>query len=244
LFRKLIQFLRLPFLSKRNNFYQLKMITGLFPGNIHLYEIALTHKSASVSLPDGSTINNERLEYLGDAVLGAIIADYLYLYFPDKNEGFLTQLRSKIVKRKQLNKLAFKIGLSQLIILNTRQNQHKENILGNAFEALIGAMYLDHGYYKTRKFVINKILKRHINLEKLARKESDFKSRLIEWSQKNKKEISFITEECTDKTDEQMFASIVIVTGEELGRGKGYSKKDAEQKASEKALGKIADQID
>jgi len=244
LFRKLIQFLCLPFLSKRNSFYQLKMITGLFPGNIHLYEIALTHKSASVSLPDGSTINNERLEYLGDAVLGAIIADYLYLYFPDKDEGFLTQLRSKIVKRKQLNKLALKIGILPLLVLNTRQNQHKENLLGNAVEALIGAMYLDHGYYKTREFVINKILKRYLDLEKLARKESDFKSRLIEWSQKNKKEISFVTKECTDKTDEQMFVSTVMMTGEELGRGKGYSKKDAEQKAAEKALEKITDQID
>jgi len=217
------------------------MITGFFPGNIQLYQIALTHKSASLSLPDGSTINNERLEYLGDAILGAIIADYLYLRFPNNNEGFLTQLRSKIVKRKQLNKLAFKIGMSPLLILDTRQHQHKENILGNAFEALIGAMYLDKGYYKTRKFVIYKILERHLDLEKLARKESDFKSRIIEWAQKNKKEITFVTEECPGKIDELMFVSQVMIIDEELGKGTGHSKKDAEQKAAKEALEKITD---
>lgn len=220
-------------------FYQIRMITGFFPGNLHLYEIALTHKSASVSLSDGSSVNNERLEYLGDAILDAIIADYLYLCFPNNNEGFLTQLKSKIVKRKQLNKLAFKIGMSPLLILNTSQNQQKENILGNAFEALIGALYLDKGYYKTRKFVISKILEKHLDLEKLARKESDFKSRIIEWSQKNKKEIQFVNYESTNEKDQQVFVSRVMILDEELGKGTGYSKKDAEQKAAKEALEKI-----
>ena len=219
--------------------HQIRKITGFFPRNLYLYEIALTHKSASVSLPDGSTVNNERLEYLGDAILGAIIADYLYQRFPNNDEGFLTQLRSKIVKRKQLNKLALKIGLSPLIILNTHQKQQKENILGNAFEALIGAVYLDKGYYKTRKFVNCKILEKHIDIEKLARKESDFKSRIIEWSQKNKKDIHFINKESTNENDKPVFVAQILLFDEELGKGIGYSKKDAEQKAAKIALDKI-----
>jgi len=190
-------------------------------------------------MPDGSSVNNERLEYLGDAILDAIIADYLYLRFPNNNEGFLTQLKSKIVKRKQLNRLAFKIGISPLLILNTHQIQQKENILGNAFEALIGALYLDKGYYKTRKFVISRILEKHLNLEKLARKESDFKSRIIEWSQKNKKEIQFVNHESTNENDQQVFVSRVMMLDVELGKGTGHSKKDAEQKAAKEALEKI-----
>ncbi len=236
---KFIQFPRLPFLDSRNILCQIRTITGFIPRNLHLYKIALTHKSASVSLPDGSSVNNERLEYLGDAILDAIIADYLYLRFPDNDEGFLTQLKSKIVKRKQLNRLALKIGMSPLLILNTHQKQQKDNILGNAFEALIGAIYLDKGYYKTRKFVINKILEKHLDLEKLARKESDFKSRIIEWSQKNKKEIQFVNRESTNENDELVFVSQVMMLDEELGKGIGFSKKDAEQKAAEEALEKI-----
>jgi ribonuclease-3 len=229
----------IPFMGNRNMLKQIRKITGFFPRNLYLYEIALTHKSASVYLPDGSSVNNERLEYLGDAILGAIIADYLYQHFPNNDEGFLTQLRSKIVKRKQLNKLAIRMGLSPLLILNTHQKQQKENILGNAFEALIGAVYLDKGYYKTRKFVIGKILEKHLDLEKLARKESDFKSRIIEWSQKNKKEIQFVNKESTNENDEPVFVAQVLLLDEELGKGVGYSKKDAEQKAAKKALEKI-----
>jgi ribonuclease-3 len=204
-----------------------------------LYELAITHKSACLALPNGTSVNNERLEYLGDAILNAIIADYLYLQFPESDEGFLTQLRSKIVKRKELNKLAYLLGISPFIITNRNQRQEKINILGNALEAIIGAIYLDKGYYRAKKFVISKILIRHLDLERLARKESDFKSRIIEWAQKNKKEISFVNEESSEGGRNAVFVSRVVMQDQELGSGTGYSKKDAEQRAAEEALEKI-----
>jgi ribonuclease-3 len=218
---------------------QFRMITGFLPGNLDLYKLAVTHKSSCITLPDGTSVNNERLEYLGDAILNAIIADYLYLQFPESDEGFLTQLRSKIVKRKELNKLAYLLGISPIIITNNRQRHEKINILGNALEALIGAIYLDKDYYKAKKFVIAKILDKHLDLERLARKESDFKSRIIEWAQKNKKEISFLNQESNDGNHETVFTSRVVLYDEELGSGSGYSKIDAEQRAAEEALEKI-----
>ena len=204
-----------------------------------LYKIAFRHRSASSYDSGGTRINNERLEYLGDAILDAIIADYLYKQFPGKDEGYLTQLRSKIVKRKQLNYLGHHLGIGPLIISNTRNNQNKVNILGNALEALIGAIYLDKGYYNTRKFVIRKILHKYLDLNRLARKESDFKSRVIEWAQKNKQEILFVSKESPDHPNEPYFISSVMMLDEELGSGMGHSKKDAEQMAAEKALQKL-----
>src|SRR4030042_174653 len=177
----------LPFSGKRMIYNQFRMITGFLPGNLDLYELAVTHKSSCITLPDGTSVNNERLEYLGDAILNAIIADYLYLQFPESDEGFLTQLRSK----------------------------------------------------KAKKFVIEKILDKHLDLERLARKESDFKSRIIEWAQKNKMEISFLNQESNNGNHETVFTSRVVLYDEELGSGSGYSKKDAEQRAAEEALEKI-----
>jgi ribonuclease-3 len=212
-------------------------ILNFLPGNLKLYEIAFIHKSASTTSKNGQIINNERLEYLGDAILDAIIADYLYTKFPERDEGFLTQLRSKIVKRKQLNKLAIKIGISSFLVSNTGSQLSKQNLLGNAFEALIGAIYIDKGYMRTRRFVINRILRKHLDLEKVARKESDFKSRLIEWAQKNKYDIRFISREATlHHNQNNSFVSQVMLTDQELGTGTGSSKKEAEQKAAEQAL--------
>jgi ribonuclease-3 len=239
LFHELFRLIRLPVSGKRNVFYQFRKITGFLPGRVELYELATTHKSACISLPDGTSLNNERLEFLGDAILNAIIADYLYVQFPGSDEGFLTQLRSKIVKRKELNRLAYLLGISGLIITNKNQRQEKVNILGNALEAIIGATYLDKGYYRAKKFVISKILIKHLDLERLARKESDFKSRIIEWAQKNKKEISFMNEETSDGGRDTVFYSRVVLQDQELGSGTGYSKKDAEQRAAEEALEKI-----
>lgn len=241
MFRELSRLILLPVSGKRNVFYQFRKITGFLPGRVELYELAATHKSACISMPDGTSVNNERLEYLGDAILNAIIADYLYIQFPGSDEGFLTQLRSKIVKRKELNRLAYLLGISNLIILNKNQRQDKINILGNALEAIIGAIYLDKGYYKAKKFVIAKILIKHLDLERLAKKESDFKSRIIEWAQKNKKEISFLNEESGEGGHNTVFVSRVVMQDQELGSGTGYSKKDAEQRAAEEALEKITD---
>jgi ribonuclease-3 len=238
-FRTIIHAIRLPFLPDRKFYLQFRRLTGFFPGNLELYKIAFRHRSASSYDSGGARINNERLEYLGDAILDAIIADYLYQQFPDKDEGYLTQLRSKIVKRKQLNNLGRKLGIGPFIISNTRNNQIKVNILGNTLEALIGAIYLDRGYYNTRKFVIRRVLNEYLDLNRLARKESDYKSRVIEWAQKHKKDIQFISRESSEHLGETYFVSSIVMMDEELGTGSGYSKKDAEQMAAEEALQKL-----
>ncbi len=233
----LYQLFRSIFSTSRGFYLSLVKILGFLPGNRRLYEIAFIHKSASTTCKNGNLINNERLEYLGDAILDAIIADYLYAHFPEQDEGFLTQLRSKIVKRKQLNKLAHNLGISSFLVSRTNSQQTRINLLGNAFEALIGAIYLDKGYRRTKKFVTGNILQKHLDVERLARKESDFKSRIIEWGQKNKQDISFVSQEETQPdSHETYFCSQVILVDRELGKGIGHSKKDAEQKAAEEAL--------
>ena len=236
----LFQLTRSIFSKHRTFYFSLVHILGFLPGNRRLYEIAFIHRSASTVCKKGHLINNERLEYLGDAILDAVIAAYLYDQFPQKDEGFLTQVRSKIVKRKQLNKIAYNLGISPFLVSKTNSQQNPVNLLGNAFEALIGAIYLDKGYRSTKRFVYRKILRKHLDVERLARKESDFKSRIIEWAQKNKQDISFISqEESHPDSHETYFSSQVILVDEELGTGTGHSKKDAEQKAAEEALTKI-----
>ena len=215
-------------------------ILGFLPGKIGLYEIAFIHRSASTTLKNGKVINNERLEYLGDAILDAVIADYLYKRFPDKNEGFLTQLRAKLVKRKMLNKLADNLGIAPLLVSRTNSDQPKINLLGNALEALIGAIYLDKGYVRTKRYVIKKVLNKYVDLDKLSVKESDFKSRIIEWAQKNKQEISFVSNEDPNEGSKMIhYTAKLILEEKEMGTGSGHSKKEAEQKAAEQALSNI-----
>jgi ribonuclease-3 len=224
-------------------FYQLFHILGFIPGNLNIYNIAFVHKSASQVFNDGSQINNERLEYLGDAILDAIIADYLYAKFPKKDEGFLTQLRSKIVNRDMLNQLAQETGVSELVVMLTKNCKHKY-IYGDAFEAFIGAIYLDKGYEKTKKFVIRSIIRNHLNLHELIEKETDFKSRIIEWGQKNKKDICFTcTEELSSLNKLPLFIARIKNLDEVLGVGTGPTKKEAEQNAAEQAISKIGIQI-
>ena len=238
----LYQLVKVLFSKSRSFYFSLAKILGFLPGNRRLYEIAFIHRSASTICKDGHLINNERLEYLGDAILDAIIADYLYAHFPQQDEGFLTQLRSKIVKRKQLNKLAYNLGIASFLVSNTNSQQTRINLLGNAFEALIGAIYLDKGYRRTKRFVCGRIMERHLDVDRLARKESDFKSRIIEWAQKNKQEISFISQEETKPdSHETFFSTQVMLVDQELGTGTGHSKKDAEQKAAEEALVHLAE---
>lgn len=215
-------------------------ILGFLPGKQCLYEIAFIHKSASTTLKNGQVINNERLEYLGDAILDAVIADYLYTRFPDKNEGFLTQLKAKLVKRKMLNKLAVNLGIAPLLVSRTNADQSKINLLGNAFEALIGAIYLDKGYVRTKRYVIKKVFNKYVDLEKLSIKESDFKSRIIEWAQKNKQEISFVSREDPNEGSNIIHYTVKLILEEkEMGKGSGHSKKEAEQKAAKQALSNI-----
>lgn len=239
--RKITQRIKL-FSSPRKEFYLfLKDILGFYPSNLKLYDLAFIHKSASVYDSQGNMVNNERLEFLGDAILGAIIADFLYNRFPQQDEGFLTKNRSKLVNRTFLTRLTFDMGLNIYIDSNTTKNIDKSHIYGDALEALIGAIYLDTDYQTTKYFVTKKILSQFVDLNEIEQKDSNFKSQLIEWSQKNKKDIKFETTEepANDKTKQPRFISKIIVEGKELGRGIGTSKKEAHQNAARETMKKL-----
>ena len=202
---------------------------GFIPNNIELYKLALIHNSASVELEDGSHINNERLEFLGDAVIESVTSDYLFIEFPDRDEGFLTQVRSKMVSRQSLNRIASAIGLDKHVISNAAGNTTQKHIYGDAFEAMMGAIYLDQGYDFVNRLLINEIFARHLSLDDVLQSETDFKSRLIEWCQKNRYSIEFRT---TNGASRSGFHSVVYVDGIAVGHGHGDSKKAAEQNAA------------
>ncbi|MEG2365641.1 MAG: ribonuclease III [Alistipes sp.] len=206
---------------------------GFIPHNIELYKLALIHKSASLVLDNGQQINNERLEFLGDAVIEAVTSDYLYIEFPDQQEGFLTQLRSKIVSRQSLNEVAARLGLDKQIISTSNGNLTQKHIFGDAFEAMMGAIYLDQGYEFVNRLLINDIFYNYMSLEDLSESETDFKSRLIEWSQKSHHTILFRTGyDPATTAGHPYFCSTVLIDGIEVGHGSGESKKEAEQDAA------------
>jgi ribonuclease-3 len=215
----------------------LKNLLGFVPGNLSLYRLAFRHKSVAQSVKKGVKNSNERLEFLGDAVLGSVVAEVLFKLYPYKDEGFLTELRSKIVSRVNLNQLARKLGFEKLVeydnrvIASTRQG----SLLGDAFEALIGAVYLDKGYDFTKNFLINHIIKSHIDIHTLEQTETNFKSKLIEWCQRHGKDITFEQVGNEDGESSRLFTIKVLVDGETLGLGKEFSKKNAEKLAAEKA---------
>ncbi|HBL69616.1 MAG TPA: ribonuclease III, partial [Alistipes sp.] len=201
---------------------------GFIPHNIELYKLALIHKSASLVLEDGRSINNERLEYLGDAVIEAVTSDYIFIEYPDRDEGFMTKLRSKIVSRQSLNALAVKIGLDTHVISNGGAGIAQKHIHGDAFEAMMGAIYLDQGYEFVNRLLINNIYYRYLDLEELTESENDFKSRLIEWCQKNHHKVAFRTEHDKEyAANHPVFYCKVLVDGMEIGHGVGESKKEA-----------------
>lgn len=221
----------------------LKNIFGYYPGNIFLYKLAFQHRSVVQQSFNGSRVNNERLEYLGDAILGAIVADYLYKLFPFKDEGFLTEMRSKMVSRVQLNKLSHKLGIDGFIQTAGENNNHFRSINGDAFEALIGAMYLDKGYAFTKKIMIGKIIKFYFDIDDLENKDTNFKSKLIEWSQREKKIVDFVV--ITEKGIGFYKQYVVEARIDKVSYGEGcdYSIKGAEQGAAEKAWNSISNEI-
>lgn len=222
-----------PYLS----FYN---ILGFYPDRIDLYKEAMTHRSSSIRSKKGKWVNNERLEFLGDAILDAIVADILYKRFVNKKEGFLTSTRSRIVQRDTLNKIAVELGLDKIIVSSTRNLAHNTNIYGDALEALIGAIYLDQGYRVAKSFVFETLIKEHINIDKVLKSEVDFKSRLIEWGQKNRVDVRFeVIDSSYDTQNNPVFISCVKVAEVEIGTGKGYSKKESHQKAAKMAIKKL-----
>lgn len=224
--------IRLFFRKEKEPYFRFYKILGFYPHNIEIYKQALLHKSSSVKT-QGRLINNERLEFLGDAILDAVVADIVYKKFEGKREGFLTNTRSKIVQRETLNNIAINIGLDKLIKYSSKQSSHNSYMSGNAFEALVGAIYLDRGYKACMKFMEKRIIGQYINLEKISRKEVNFKSKLIEWSQKNKFEIEFrLVGQTSDESQNPIFETQILVENISGGTGKGYSKKESQQEAA------------
>ncbi len=243
----MLDFLLRPFKRRfgpDRHFYALvDDIFGFLPHNIELYKLALIHKSASVKLENGQLVNNERLEYLGDAVIEAVTSDYLFIEFPDRDEGFLTQMRSRIVSRQSLNQLAEALGLDKHLIANYTPGVTQKHIYGDAFEAMMGAIYLDQGYNFVNRLLINRIYATLLDLENLTAEETDFKSRLIEWCQKHHHSINFRTEH--DKSyqpNHPVFYTTVFIDNMEMGHGAGESKKAAEQQASLSVAGYMSDE--
>lgn len=215
-------------------------IIGFYPHDISYYKLALMHKSVMRRNKKGKPVNNERLEFLGDAILDATVGDIVYHHFPGKREGFLTNTRSKLVQRDTLNKLAQELGLNQLILSSGRSSSHNSYMGGNAFEALIGAIYLDRGYDACMRFLKNRILAQMINIDKVAYKEVNFKSKLIEWSQKNRVKLEFrMLDEKSDKGGSPVFSFQVILEGVKGCSSSGYSKKEAQQQACKLTLEKL-----
>lgn len=216
-------------------------IFGLRPNNIELYKLALIHKSASVVLEDGTHINNERLEFLGDAIIEAVTSDMLYVEFPYENEGFLTQLRAKIVSRQSLNYISERMGIDSLIVCQSNIPMNKKHLGGDAFEALLGAIYLDKGFDFANRLLINRIFGKYIQLDKIMETETDYKSRIIEHCQRNRLRLSINSLPIENFSEKRpQFTSVFVIDGKEYGYGVGGSKKEAEQRAannSAKALG-------
>jgi ribonuclease III len=211
-----------------------KTITGFSPGNLALYRLAFVHSSKAKEV-NGFRESNERLEYLGDAILGAAVADYLFKKYPFQDEGFLTEIRSRIVNRESLNQLARKLGLNDVVLYDAKNTQLQQVILGNTLEALVGAVYLDKGYLRCKKFVIDKLIQPYFNLETVISNETNFKSKVIEWSQRQGKVVRFEIIELKKIRNQKEFTSQVFIDDQPAGKGFGASKKKAEQDAAQKA---------
>lgn len=212
---------------------KIKSVIGFTPSKLHIFKLAFYHKSMNDKMTND--FNNERLEYLGDAILSTVVAEYLFKKYPNKDEGFLTKMRSKIVKRKTLNEIADKMGID-MILSDYSQGNLSKSMLGNAFEALIGAIYIEYGYNTTRNYIIRKVLRKYLDIHRLEELDDNYKSQLLEWCQKNGKEVDYkvLSKFKHDKRDR--FRIAVLVDGDEIAEAEDFNKKSAEQTASKTAL--------
>lgn len=215
---------------------KIRQVTGLNPSNIKLYRTAFRHSSLGLKEYE----SNERLEFLGDAVLGAIIAEYLFQKFPYRSEGYLTELRAKMVSRNQLNNIGVRMGLDELLRYNEADLLlSRRTLVGNALEALIGAVFLDRGYAAARRFILNKIVKPFLNIEEIERAEFNYKSKLLEWSQKTGMQVSFVVKDSNRSNHRTFYRVAAVVNSEEVAVAEDTSKKNAEKAAARLAFEKL-----
>ncbi|MEL6970355.1 MAG: ribonuclease III [Bacteroidota bacterium] len=237
MFRFIKRFYNAYISPERDISRRLKQIIGFTPSNLRIFKQAFFHKSTQ-SEKEYALQNNERLEYLGDAVLGTIVAEYLFQKYPNADEGFLTKMRSKIVKRKSLNKIGDSMGVDMLLneFNNTRISR---SMLGNAVEALVGAVYLEKGYDGTKRFIVRRMLRKFVDVHELEHFDDNYKSQLLEYCQKKGQSVSYrlLTRYKMDKRDR--FKVAVVIDGKKVAVADDFNKKSAEQQASEKALQKL-----
>jgi len=212
----------------------MKRLLPFHPRNIRFYQIAFISRSNSI-IYSGQTINNERLEFLGDAIINTIISEYLYRQYPEKNEGELTKIRARVVNGEYLNRIALELNLDRYVQYTFQSENQRKHIFGDVFEAFIGAIFMDQGYNRTRQYFQNILLKKHIHLNQLVLNDTDYKSLMIEWGQKNHQKLYFVTTENKSASDMNIFHSFLEMNQTILGEGSGHSKKEAEQKAAESA---------
>jgi ribonuclease-3 len=231
----MLKSLIVPFRKDKILYNSIKNLLGFYPGNIYLYKVALSHKSAPQVWLKGQQVNNERLEYLGDAVLSSVVADYLYKKFPYQHEGFLTEMRSRIVSRNRFNKLSLKMGLNKLIFQGNGSFSSSKSIYGDTFEALIGAIYLDKGYNYTKKVIIKRIIDVHLDVDEIEKTDTNFKSRILEYTQREKRQLEFKVLREVGEGHRKQYLVELYIDGQPVAQGQDFSIKAAEQVAAEKA---------
>jgi len=239
--KNILRKIRLLSNARKEPYFLFSKVLGFYPDKIDYYQLAVRHKSVSILTEDGHNLSNERLEFLGDAVLNSVVTDILYRRYENKREGFLTNTRSKIVKRDSLNQLALEIGLDKLVKVTKYVNAHtNNNIYGNALEAIMGAIYLDYGYKKCKQFVEQRLIRTFINLDEIAENEVNFKSKLIEWCQKYRLEPEFVlVDEILNKSNKHIFQTKLVIQGKTICEASGASKKESQQLVSKIAYQQI-----
>ncbi len=234
--RRLINRILNKFSSDKQLLLQLEHLLGFTPKHIAYYKLALMHRSQ----PEDVTDSNERLEFLGDAILGAVIAEYLFKKYPYQDEGYLTELRSRIVRRETMNNVALRMGLNKLVQYNQNdRGLNRSHIFGNALEALIGAVYLDQGFIKTRKFILNQLVRSYIDLDTMESTDTNYKNQLLSWAQRNNRVLTFETLDEKMESTRKLFTVGIMLDAELFASGTGFNKKEAGQVAAKNALDKI-----